>query len=63
MDPTCGSGTFLKEAGERWQCTPCHLIANDVDEMLVCLTELVLKINVNKSQNISRFTSNIYHPD
>ncbi|MBC1195262.1 N-6 DNA methylase [Microcystis aeruginosa BLCCF158] len=63
MDPTCGSGTFLKEAGERWQYTPCHLIANDVDEMLVCLTELVLRINTNQSQNISLFTSNIYRPD
>jgi hypothetical protein len=66
IDPTCGCGTFLKALGNFWQNTPCHLIANDVDNMLVCLTELVLKINQQykqqHQQDISLFTSNIYSP-
>ncbi|MBE9233276.1 N-6 DNA methylase [Cuspidothrix issatschenkoi LEGE 03284] len=66
IDPTCGCGTFLKEISNFWQNTPCHLIANDVDNMLVCLTELILKINQKDKQqyqkNISLFTANIYSP-
>ncbi len=63
IDPTCGGGTFLKTVREQWKNIPCHLIGNDVDPMLICLTELVLKINKNNQQNTSLLTSNIYQPN
>ena len=45
LDPTCGGGTFLSEASRRWADTPCRLVGNDVDRMLVGLTELVLALS------------------
>ena len=63
IDPTCGGGTFLKTVREQWKNIPCHLIGNDVDQMLICLTELVLKINKNHQENTSLLTSNIYQPN
>lgn len=50
IDPTCGCGTFLQQISNLWENIPCHLIANDVDNMLVCLTELILKINHKHQQ-------------
>jgi SAM-dependent methyltransferase len=45
MDPTCGGGTFLTEALRNWDGVPCKLVGNDVDRMLVGLTEIVLAIS------------------
>ncbi len=45
MDPTCGGGTFLTEALRTWDGVPCKLVGNDVDRMLVGLTEIVLAIS------------------
>ena len=62
MDPTCGGGTFLIEASKRWKKLNCQLIGNDVDEMLVNLTELVLNLGLDKKHNKSLIVSNIYDP-
>ncbi len=63
IDPTCGGGTFLKTVRKQWKHRPCHLIGNDIDPMLICLTELVLKVNKNNHQKVSLLTSNIYQPN
>lgn len=60
VDPTCGGGTFLKEATKRWKGTNCHLIGNDVDDMLVCLCELNLGVNPDPLHNNTFSTLNIY---
>ncbi len=63
MDPTCGGGTFLNEVSKHWHNTPCTLIGNDIDEMLVCLTELTLKINKKANHHIELICSNLYSPN
>ena len=63
IDPTCGGGTFLKEVSKYWNNTPCTLIGNDIDEMLVCLTELTLKINKKTQHHIELICSNLYAPN
>ena len=60
MDPTCGGGTFLIEASRRWQDTPCRLIGNDVDKMLVGLTELVLALSVPAQHSFQLRCCNVY---
>lgn len=63
MDPTCGGGTFLKEVSKRWQNQPCTLIGNDIDEMLICLTELTLKISKKEHHPVELICSNLYAPN
>lgn len=63
IDPTCGGGTFLKEVSKHWKTSPCTLIGNDIDEMLVCLTELTLKINKKENHHIELICSNLYSPN
>jgi len=63
FDPTCGAGTFLLNASEKWKNTNCHLIANDIDNYLVTLTEIILKIQHNKKHNLSFYNENIYSPE
>lgn len=63
MDPTCGGGTFLCEASRRWQDTPCQLVGNDVDRMLVGLTELVLALSVASNHNFALSCCNLYDAD
>ncbi len=60
IDPTCGGGTFLLEALKKWGNTSCHLIGNDVDNYLVTLTELLLKIKKQSNHKLSFFNENIY---
>ena len=43
MDPTCGGGTFLVEVSKRWK-TPCTLVANDIDPVLVDLSQVTLAL-------------------
>jgi tRNA G10 N-methylase Trm11 len=52
MDPTCGGGTFLVEASKRWEGLSCRLIGNDVDSMLVELTDIVLSTRPHKYNNV-----------
>ncbi|MCP4351566.1 MAG: N-6 DNA methylase [Desulfobacterales bacterium] len=63
FDPTCGGGTFLLEASEKWKNSTCHLVANDIDNYLVTLTEIILKIQIPKKHNLSLFNENIYSPE
>ena len=63
MDPTCGGGTFLCEASRRWQDTPCQLVGNDVDRMLVGLTELVLALFAATSHSFALSCCNLYDAD
>ncbi len=63
MDPTCGGGTFLCEASHRWQDTPCQLVGNDVDRMLVGLTELVLVLSVPAKHVFTLSCCNLYDAD
>lgn len=62
MDPTCGGGTFLKEVSKRWADTPCTLIGNDIDEMLVSLTALTLHIRKKNYHHIQLICNNLYAP-
>lgn len=63
MDPTCGGGTFLCEASRRWQDTPCQLVGNDVDRMLVGLTELVLALSAAANHGFALSCCNLYDAD
>jgi len=60
MDPTCGGGTFLVEASKRWRGRWCLLIGNDVDRMLVDLTEIVLSIGTPSHHKRRLMSCNIY---
>jgi len=60
MDPTCGGGTFLAEASRVWADVPCKLIGNDVDKMLVGLTDIVLALSVPSHQSFELQCANIY---
>ncbi|NCA75647.1 MAG: methyltransferase domain-containing protein [Alphaproteobacteria bacterium] len=60
MDPTCGGGTFLIEASKRWNNCSCRLIGNDVDRMLVALSETLILINKNPNHNAVFFNDNIF---
>jgi len=62
MDPTCGGGTFLIEASKRWKDLNCQLIGNDIDNMLIDLTEIVLFLGTPDNHIKSLFVSNIYDP-
>ncbi|HAX98055.1 MAG TPA: restriction endonuclease subunit M [Candidatus Atribacteria bacterium] len=62
MDPTCGGGTFLLEVAKRWGTKDCVLIGNDIDEMLINLTELVLSLGCGKNCKTILCNSNIYNP-
>ncbi len=59
-DPTCGGGTFLAEAAKLFDGTPCQLIGNDVDRMLVGLTEAVLFLTCNPKHTRQLFCNNLY---
>ena len=63
VDPTCGGGTFLCEASRRWGDTPCQLIGNDVDRMLVGLTELVLALSASPHHEFTFSCFNLYDAD
>lgn len=63
VDPTCGGGTFLCEASRRWGNTPCHLFGNDVDRMLVGLTELALALSAPPQHNLEFSCFNLYDAD
>jgi len=63
FDPTCGGGTFLVEASKKWKNRVCHLLANDIDNYLVALTEIILKIQIPKKHKLSLFNENIYSPE
>jgi SAM-dependent methyltransferase len=63
MDPTCGGGTFLCEASHRWQDIPCRLVGNDVDRMLVGLTELVLALSAAANHDFALSCCNLYDAD
>jgi SAM-dependent methyltransferase len=60
MDPACGGGTFLLEASRRWQSEPCKLFGNDVDRMLVGLSELVLALSAPANHSFRLFCCNLY---
>ena len=60
LDPTCGGGTFLVEAAKRWQDTSCTLIGNDIDKLLLCLTETILTVNNHKTHTLKIHNENIY---
>ncbi len=60
MDPTCGGGTFLVEASRRWKGQRCLLVGNDVDRMLVDLTEIVLSIGTPSHHKRRLMSCNIY---
>ena len=62
-DPTCGGGTFLCEASHRWGDTPCQLVGNDVDRMLVGLTELVLALSASPHHDLAFSCFNLYDVD
>jgi len=62
FDPTCGAGTFLFEASKKWKGINCQLIANDIDDYLVTLTEIILKIRGSKNHQLSFHNENIYSP-
>jgi type I restriction-modification system DNA methylase subunit len=60
FDPACGGGTFLVEAAKRWAKSACRLIGNDVDKLLLCLSELSLLLSKSKLHTLSLFNENIY---
>jgi type I restriction-modification system DNA methylase subunit len=60
MDPTCGGGTFLLEASKRWTNNSCTLIGNDIDKMLVALSETMILLNKQQNHTIKFFNDNIY---
>lgn len=62
MDPTCGGGTFLIEAAKRWKNKSYELIGNDIDDMLIDLTELVLSLGTSEKCAKKLIVSNIYNP-
>lgn len=62
MDPTCGGGTFLIEASKKWGSNNCQLLGNDVDELLIDLTEIVLYLGTPNNHNNRLFVSNIFEP-
>jgi len=59
-DLTCGGGTFLAEASRHWQDEPCRLFGNDVDRMLVGLTEIVLALSAPPHHPFGLSCCNIY---
>ena len=63
MDPTCGGGTFLCEASRRWGTVPCQLTGNDVDRMLVGLSELVLALSTSSDHSLALYCCNLYDTD
>jgi SAM-dependent methyltransferase len=63
VDPTCGGGTFLCEASRHWGDTPCQLAGNDVDRMLVGLTELVLALSAPHHHDYAFSCLNLYDAD
>ncbi len=63
FDPTCGAGTFLFETAKKWDDLGCTLLANDIDNYLVTLTEIILKIQKNKKHKLKFFNENIYASD
>jgi SAM-dependent methyltransferase len=60
MDPTCGGGTFLTEASKTWGGVSCKLIGNEVDRMLVGLTEIVLAISVRRHHTFDLKCANLF---
>lgn len=63
MDPTCGGGTFLLEASKIWGEKTCTLLGNDIDPILVDLSEVLLALGTPEHQSKRLFTSNIYEQD
>ncbi len=59
-DPTCGGGTFLLEAARLLNGTPCELVGNDVDRLLVGLTEAVLSLTCTAGHRRRLFCNNVY---
>jgi len=59
-DPTCGGGTFLSEAARLLNGSPCEVVGNDVDRMLVGLTEAVLFLTCGTAQKRRLFCNNVY---
>lgn len=59
-DPTCGGGTFLSESARVLTNRPCELVGNDVDRMLVGLTEVVLFLTCGANQKRRLFCNNVY---
>jgi SAM-dependent methyltransferase len=60
MDPTCGGGTFITEASKAWGGMPCKLVGNDVDRMLVGLTEIVLAISARPHHSFELKCANLF---
>ena len=60
MDPTCGGGTFLPQASKFWSGVPCKLVGNDVDKMLVGLTEIVLALSLPPEHSIDLKCANLF---
>lgn len=61
FDPTCGGGTFLLSVLKRYGTTKLNILANDVDDSLVFLTELLLIINNKNTKTKCEFTNkNLY---
>ena len=60
MDPTCGGGTFIVEASRRWRGQRCLLVGNDVDRLLVDLTEIILSIGTPSHHKRRLMSCNIY---
>ena len=60
MDPACGGGTFLTEALRAWDGVPCRLVGNDVDRMLVGLTEIILAISARSHHAFDLQCANLF---
>ena len=62
VDPCCGSGTFLRAASETWGNMKCQLVGNDIDPLLIDLTELSLSMTVPSHQSYRLLRTNMYEP-
>jgi SAM-dependent methyltransferase len=60
MDPTCGGGTFLAAASRCWNSVPCRLVGNDIDKMLVGLTEIVLAVSTSPQHTVELQCANLF---
>jgi SAM-dependent methyltransferase len=62
MDPTCGGGTFLVEVSKRWK-TPCTLVANDIDPVLVDLSQVTLALANKAAHEMHFLQESIFESD
>lgn len=63
MDPTCGGGTFLMEASNRWSNLNCSLVANDIETSLVDLAQIILFLGTPRQHGKIFLNTNIFEPN